>query len=469
MTVLLGSAVQSSKDQQLFRLDGRPRINAIVACGVVLLLADLGIMSTADAAVGALLMALLRPSLAPWLLFPLATIQDAPGLAGIWWYAGFVMVGAWSIVSCSNLRLAGKPRIWGLIASVIVVYAIFVSLIQDSLGGYPQSDHRNPMLVGGLVLFMIWCGLYVGQRLSLTPKNARTIKWVVALLVLHGLGVALIQAIYSPTFLASPVGLQEIKNAAQLIEPTAAGFPRITGTFLTPNGFALAMALLLLLVPAIRGTMVIKWQYAVAWISIGAILSLMSFSKALGIFFVLTAWIALFQLLHWKRALILFGSFMLVTWIGIVLWPTALSILADVLRITAEFSGDSFRAQAWSLTLSNFYWGDWLFGTGFSYWPVFFESRMDVTLADPHSWVLSVPGTFGLPGFMFYILVAYGLVRVMRRSSGEHWLIAAVMLVLLFIKDLVSVPSLLGNTPLTFLVWVIIGGLFSPRVLSAKQ
>jgi len=318
------------------------------------------------------------------------------------------------------------------------------------------------------MLFMVWCGLYVGQRMIQTPKSASTIKWVVGLLVFHGLGVATIQAVYTPTFLSSPLGFQEIGYAAQLIVPTAVGFPRITGTFLTPNGFALAMALLMLLVPAIRGGKITSWQYVVAWISLGGILSLLSFSKALGLFFVLTAWIALFQLLSWKRALTLLGTVALAVWIGLVLLPDTLPVLTDVLRITVGFSGDSFRAQAWSLALSDFYWGDWLFGTGLAYWPIFFEGHMGVALADPHTWILSVPGSFGLPGLLLYIFVAYSLVRMMRRSSGEHRLVAAVMLVLLFVKDLFSIPSLLGNTPLTFLVWVIIGGLLSPRIFADK-
>ncbi|HFD80702.1 MAG TPA: hypothetical protein ENK05_09980 [Gammaproteobacteria bacterium] len=447
----------------LFWLDGRPWITTLFACALVLALADAGILGNADAVIGAIVLVLIRPAWAPWLALVVATIQDAPGLAGIWWYVGVGVLGSYITLAGMAAKLRPRPASWGRVASVVILYAMAVSLIQGSLGGHPQSIHRNPLLVGGLILFMVWSGLYTGQILARNAASVRTTVFVIFLLVFHGMIVALIQAFYSPTFLASAHGAIDIESAVQLVVPTVFGIPRLTGTFLTPNGFALAMLLLLLLVPAVRGETSVRPAYTGVWLVSGGLLSMISFSKALAIFYLISSWLMLFRLFGKNRRAILLFMFASALVTGAVLWWMDLQLLSDAFRLTGELGGTSYRSRAWSLTLSDFRWEDWLFGTGLAYWPVFFQHSMGESLADPHSWVLSVPGTFGLPGLLFYLFVAYGLVSIVRSDRSERGLVASIFLVLFFIKDLFSMPSLLGNTPLTFLVWVGISALRAPR------
>ena len=59
---------------------------------------------------------------------------------------------------------------------------------------------------------------------------------------------------------------------------------------------------------------------------------------------------------------------------------------------------------------------------------------------------------------LFYVLLVTTLVRRIGTSRTEEERVAIYLLLLLFLlKDLVSIPAVLGNTPLTFQVWLLLG------------
>jgi hypothetical protein len=116
------------------------------------------------------------------------------------------------------------------------------------------------------------------------------------------------------------------------------------------------------------------------------------------------------------------------------------------------------RQFAWLAVFRELQPLDWIFGVGLSAWPVFFEKHVGIALSDPHSLPLSVAGTFGLVGVLFYGLLVTTLLRSLWRARDDTDRVAIYLLLLLFLlKDLVSIPAVLGNTPLTFLVWLLLG------------
>jgi hypothetical protein len=116
------------------------------------------------------------------------------------------------------------------------------------------------------------------------------------------------------------------------------------------------------------------------------------------------------------------------------------------------------RQFAWLAVFRELQPLDWVFGIGLSAWPVFFEKHVGIALSDPHSLPLSVAGTFGLVGVLFYGLLVATLVGALWRARNDAERAAIYLLLLLFlVKDLVSIPAVLGNTPLTFLVWLLLG------------
>lgn len=340
-----------------------------------------------------------------------------------------------------------------------MMFAIVVSVVNQSFDGLAQAPQRNPVVVGGLMIFMIWVGLKTAALIQQNPSLVRKINSVVVFLIAHGIGVALLQMIIGPTFLVSSQGLVSIENATSLSIDTAIGIPRIHGTFLTPNGFALCMLLLVLVARSSSKRSDFGFWFAIFWISLGLLLTVLSFSKAIGVFITLVFIYMCSKLMGGRIMLALFAS--LAVLVAVFISSDFLEDILAAFRVSNELSGESYRAQAWQSVLGTFTWSDWLLGTGIAHWPILFEKQMGVPLADPHTWLLSLPGTFGVLGSAFFISIILTLLFIALRRKGNEQMVAVAMLVLFLVKDLFSIPYLLGNTPLSFLIWLILGMLLS--------
>jgi len=128
-----------------------------------------------------------------------------------------------------------------------------------------------------------------------------------------------------------------------------------------------------------------------------------------------------------------------------------------------KFSDDTYRVRAWNIVLSELSWDNWLIGTGISHWQELFGNSMGVRLLDPHSVLFSIPGTFGFFGILFYVLLCSKLIGIVfsKKINKNIQFGAFSMLVFFLGKDLVSIPYIFGNTPMSFLVWLILGLIFS--------
>ena len=423
-------------------------------------LAYLAPVSVADAAVFLLLVALTSQRIRPFLLVLASSVQDAPGMSYLWSYVCFVgiaalLVGDYAIRRVSTLPVRSNPVLerMALFAVIVVAYATAMSALQSHLNGYPQADGRPYLMVGGLMLVMIVTGYVAGAVLGPDPAERRRLGWLAAGALAHALLVGALQIPLGQEYYRSGDNLAKVEASRQLVEEGALGFARINGPFLSPNAFGYTI-LLLALVVVIALWRSARFRAFLFYVIAGGAAVMLSLSKALLGYYGLAVLVQ-FRYVAGRLAAALAvaaGGAAVLAFASSSLYP----ILLAVFRV--QEGGLGSRQFAWLAVLRELRPQDWLFGVGLSAWPVFFEHHVGIPLSDPHSLPLSVAGTFGIVGVLFYLLLVGTLLRALARARDEAGRVAILLLLFLFlIKDLVSIPAVLGNTPLTFLVWLLLG------------
>ena len=436
---------------------------ALLLCVVLAFyfLAMAGLASSADAFAFLFVVAMGFPAYRVPLLLIAAAIQDAPGLSYFWSYVLFASISALIVLQYvadrfgtitkrrSNRYDKAMFYLW-LIALIVVFYSICVSWAQDNLGGYPQSERRPYPVVGGLMCLMITVG-YMSARDALERPDGLKLLGAAALLaVTHSLLIGLIQIPLGPEFYRSAGNLARVLEMGQLTDAGAFGFARINGPFLSPNafGFSILLCCLVAIVASVH-----DWKMLVirSFLLFGFAAVVLSASKALAAFYVVFGCI-----LYWTSvSRVRFVLYSVVAIIGLI---SLLSTQYGELLVAAFRIGGGLGARevAWTAVVQNLSFTDWTFGIGLSAWPEFFGQNAGFELSDPHSVILSVPGTFGLAGILLYLCILVVLAEKYFSGNGNTGSRIAIlgMLTLLLGKDLASIPTLLGNTPLTYLVWL---------------
>lgn len=427
--------------------------------------------SEADAALFLLLVALTGQRIRPYLLLLAATVQDAPGLSYLWSYIGFVGVAsllvAEYVLRRSTDTAAGassRAERLVLIALLVAVYGTGVSALQSLLGGYPQSGDRPYLFVGGLMIAMVLSGYVASAVLRSHPSDRGTLKAVALLALGHALLIGLLQIPFGQAFYRSGGNLAAVELSRQLVEDTAIGFARINGPFLSPNAYGYTI-LLLALLAVLSSWKDSRWQASLIFVVAGGAAVMLSMSKALLGYYVLSC-----------AVLIGFAAGpVVVAVLGVLaLTVTFLVIPADLLDLAfAVFRVQDTlgsRGWAWQAVIHSLTATDWFFGIGLSAWPAFFDRYVGVPLSDPHSLPLSVAGTFGFVGVLFYaLLVGTLLAQFNRNADATRRLGICLLLILFLVKDLVSIPAVLGNTPLTFMIWLLLGMTLSRGTVTSSK
>ncbi len=426
---------------------------------LVFFFADFAPFTKYDAVVVAIFLSLLIPSLSVYILIVLVTYQDAPGISGVWWYVAFISVGSITFLwACrSGLSyLRNNIVIYLLIGSILVVlYGVLNSYFQEYFGGIPQSDDRNPLLVGMLMIYMPVVSVFSFTQLY--NREDEVFRKIIYLILIHSIIVSFMQVI-NVDYFHSVEGVSQVHLSDQLYVPTKIGIPRIAGTYLTPNGWAYCNILLLIFIlcgtnreKSIRG-------FEVLFFALGCLFfSIIAFSKALLLFSVFSIIFILFIF----RPRILVIAFILLASIFLTLgvMDLNLSSFSSAFRVD-RVSQESYRFMMWSEILSDFNVMNWFFGVGFGYWPIFFMDHLDIVIHDPHSYIFSIPGNFGFLGVLLYFILFFVLVRKYLLSKEIRRILSALLLFLFFVKDAFSYPYFLGNTPLTFMIWGLLTVLF---------
>lgn len=441
-------------------------LTSAIIFSLFFLFADFGFFSELDGFFYVILALIARPRLAPYFLVMVATIQDAAGLSYDWWYGTFLIVGIPIIVyriakasqrTCMTSTMSkgfASARLLLVLAGVVIVYGVLNSELNALLGGAMQSARRPPLAVGALMLFMASVGYAAAATIFEDPAGLVRFRTALLLAITNGVAIALAQLVIGPSAFASHLGRSVIDASAQLDVATTLGFPRITSTYITPNGFALGTALLLLLWLPLRKNATVGRQFVLAFGGVGVLVSVLALSKAMLTYFVVALFFLLAAAIGTSATLIFAVLALAAT--AIALWnlPVGAQALEVALRVPSS-GGLGYRSEAWGAVLAHFTATDWIFGTGLSHWPKFFNEAMGVPLADPHTYILSIPGTFGFVGALFYAWVFALLLKSLRKRGQERPLVLCLLL-LFFGKDLVSIPYILGNTPLTFLIWLLL-------------
>ena len=417
-------------------------------------------LSAGDAAVFLLLIALTGQRIRPFLLVLAASVQDAPGLSYLWSYVCFAGIAA-LLVGEYALRRVVSSRVWSdkslellvVFAVIVVAYATAMSGLQSRLDGYAQSDGRPFLLVGGLMAVMIVTGYVASAVVGPDAGDRRRLGYLSVGALTHALLVGAMQVPFGQEFYRSGENLSKVEMSRQLVEEGALGFARINGPFLSPNAFGYTVLLLALVV------VIVLWSSArtrafFVYVIAGGAAVMLSLSKALLGYYGL----AVLVLFRYAAGRLATALAVFATATGILIFATTqlYQIMLAVFRV--QEGGLGSRQFAWLAVFRQLQPLDWIFGVGLSAWPVFFEKQVGIALSDPHSLPLSVAGTFGLVGVLFYVLLITMLVRSLWRARTDTDRLAIYLLLLLFLlKDLVSIPAVLGNTPLTFLVWLLLG------------
>lgn len=424
--------------------------------------ADAGLISEADGVVACVLAAAVRPSLLPYLLLVVAGFQDARGLSYDWWYAGTLLLGGPLVVSnlsalVTFLRRARSDFKMLLVLVVsTTVYGVVSSYIQDTFWLHEQASSREPIVVGLLALAMTVIGISVWERISVDEDAESRVRAVFWLLLVNGLAVSIGRMFLGYDAFSSGYGAIQMDEAAGQLETAAAlGFPRLTGTYLTPIGFAVCIIYVALFWEVTRRNRTVQSSFVVLLLITGCALSLMSLAKSvvMFVFFVLLGFAAV------SIRAVIPSILIVVAMIGGGLYQSGFGAVLSAFRFASGTSEESYRAIAWSAIASNFTWKDWLFGTGIGYWPRFLERYTGFRLSDPHTYLLSVPGTYGVLGVLTYMMLAAFLIVAVRRTSGFVRAVAVALIGMFFVVDAVSIPYVIGNTPITMQIWGLLAAL----------
>jgi|GEM_PF-5549925 len=439
-----------------------------ILLGVVLLSAHLGALTSADAAVVAVVSAIILPRYAVFLLLLIASLQDAPGLAGGWWYVAFVGTGGVVIARgivlfgrrSSSIHSGTSTRLLGA-TLVVAAYGLALSFVGDTYLDLAQDPDRSYVVVGGLIAFNVVCAWFSIVEFHEAQLAHRAIHLTLLIILANAVVVALIQISVNPAFFASSTSAVYFEGTNQLTTVTGLGVARITGTFSTPNGFALAMVMLLIIGLAAFKRNRVPMAYTGVFVAVAIGVSVLALSKAMTGFAIICA-SALVLGIGIRSPAVRYGVIAFSALGLVLMFDTILSReVLESFRVGAiSFSEVTYRNLAWSATLDGLELSHWVFGTGLSHWPVFFEENVGFRLSDPHTFVLSYPGTFGLVGVGLFGWVILQLVHRYQSVDGIGRCVIICLLALLLLKDAVSIPYLLGNTPMTWFVWVLLFEVF---------
>ena len=143
--------------------------------------------------------------------------------------------------------------------------------------------------------------------------------------------------------------------------------------------------------------------------------------------------------------------------------------LLQIMRLK-DLQSLGVRGELWQATLQYMDGGDWLFGYGLTHFPVFCKTVLGYYGSDPHNWILSASGMFGIFGLVFYAVLIRKLFRKTFSPSSKERAIAVCLLLFFVGREFGNTQYILNNNPLSCLYWVTISLVFfAPPVDGAEE
>ena len=452
----------------------REKFQLLVVAIVFYLVAMLGIVSEFDGLIWLVVASLLlKRHLRPCILILICGLQDAPGFSYYASYYGFAII-AWIIIAdymllyqrssfsatrSNELISSIKYRTLMQFAVFVSLYGLILSFVQDQLGHNLQSQDRHYLLVFFLMLTMIFSGYFSTLLINQKPHLVHLISFVAMIALFHIVAIDIFQVLFGAEIYRSASMLPKILEKKQLFNITGLNIPRINGPFLSPN--TMGMTILLLSLLTYIGLAKSKLKAILIFSIFGFIGAILSLSKAvLGYYLLCFSVMIIYQF----RNLLLRSLALLAMVLGLAVIIATILLELEILQESFRIRTDTFgtREFAWQAVVDNLTFPDWLFGIGLSAWPDFFAYYIGSSLSDPHTYILSVPGTFGLTGVIFYLYLLKQLISKTSSNNSSVFVksIGLFLLLLFFGRDIASIPSILGNTQLNYIVWVLLGLFF---------
>jgi hypothetical protein len=422
--------------------------------------ADLGLITAMDGVIFALAASLVFPVWRPYILLLVLSIHDAPGQADPYLYHAVCGIGAMMLASALIVRVKEQPRFTAsyfrlaCTAVAVIGYGVLNSFWQHRLGLHEQAADRSYILVGTLTALMIIVGLIANTAIERDPRSETRLQTICLFVVGHIILIAVLQLFLGPQFCASDGGARTIVELEELLHGRERGIARLTGPFLSPNTLAMLPAFyLLVLLRKSRGQQ-ISDSFIATFILVGFAVSLLGGARSMFAFYLVGA-----GALMWTKSparAVGFGllGLPLIFVVGIP-WDE----LMQVMRFK-NLGALGTRGEFWAVAFHNLTTTDWMFGFGMSHWPVFFEHYTGKTTSDPHNWILSMAGNYGIAGLSFYLILGWLLVKRCLAGPSKYRAIAVCLLVMFFGRDLANTQYVINNHPISCLYWIAIGSVF---------
>ncbi|MEQ9411235.1 MAG: hypothetical protein RIK87_26210 [Fuerstiella sp.] len=444
----------------------RSAVHAEVVKGLLLsaayfMFARLGLQTRYDGPLFAVGAAAVFPQWRPCLLLMVLSVQDAPGQVVPFDYLGVAGISALMIFSAALQRSAAPltsetVEFRGLLrlGLVLVLYGIFSSGVQQHFGLHEQSVSRPYAIIGCLMAMMMITGYLTHRELSGNPLSSIRIQTVSVCILAHIFLMAGLQVVKGPMFGSSPQGAEEMRQLFQMIDGGARGMARLTGPFLSPNILASVPGLFMLMILRYKRSPHISPQFIAMFFTIGMAAAFLGGARTMFVFY-LVGTAAMTWTLSPRYTILA----------GVLLTPMLFVIdipWGDLLRMMRLKNLQSLgvRGELWQATLQYMDAGDWMFGYGLTHFPVFCKTVLGYYGSDPHNWILSAAGMFGVAGLLFYAVLIRKLVKKSFSASKKERAIAVCLLLFLVGREFGNTQYVLNNNPLCCLYWIAISLVF---------
>lgn len=444
-------------------------VRAAMISLVYFAVANIGYFTPFDALAVILGLAVIAPSWRPYLLLLVASVHDAPGQADPSVYigvCGITCLMSFSAIMNPRLRAAAKTaedRVFTRLVLgglLLVLYGLSSSWVQQKLQLHEQEADRPYYILGGLMAMMMISGFLANRILAEDKFSSVRLRTVCTIILGHILIVTLLQTVLGPSFGASNKGAAIIGQLFELMDGGSRGMARLTGPFLSPNTLAMLPCLyLLIFLRASRGSE-ISDRFILAFVSVGLILAVLGGARSMFGFYLLACGV-----LVWTKSPRRAIGMGLLSLPALYVVGLPLDGILTLMRFQDVDSLQSLgmRGNYWNACIHYLSREQWLFGSGLSHWPVFLKYYAGYPGADPHNWVFSMAGSFGVLGLLFYAMLGYLLLRRGFRGPARYRAIALCLLVLLLGRDLANVQYVVNNHAMGSLYWVCIACAFNSQ------
>ena len=425
------------------------------------MIAQMGVLTIYDGALYIMAAAFCLPHWRPYLLLLVLSVQDAKGQVVPFDYVAVAAISA-MLFGSAALRSPGLPIAAGLreyrgllgIGIALAIYGIVSSAVQDTMLIHQQAPHR-PYLIVGLLMATMMCTAYLAHREMYFDIYALVrLRAVVSCILIHIFLIAVMQLFYGPTFGASPQCIAEMIQHDQAINPGARGFARLTGPFLSPNALASVPALFMLMLLRTRQSAQISTLFIATFFTAGMIASTLGAARTMFVFYLVASAAMTWTRSPSKTMIAMVLCLPLVLLIDIP-WDEIL-----VMMRLSNLQSLGVRGRLWQVSLDNLHLAELFFGFGLTHFPVMFKTSLGYFASDPHNWILSMIGMFGISGFIFYLYVGYRIfLRAFANDTTER-AISVALVIFLVGRELGNTQYLMNNHPMCCLYWMSVGFVF---------